>query len=69
MTLCEPLNMNKYFEKFFQLQANDTNVSTEVLAGCTTFITMVYIIFINPQMMALRGGADFSRENEGFRNP
>jgi AGZA family xanthine/uracil permease-like MFS transporter len=62
MTLCEPLNMNKYFEKFFQLQANDTNVSTEVLAGCTTFITMVYIIFINPQMMAASGmdqGASF----------
>ncbi|MFQ3309834.1 MAG: AGZA family xanthine/uracil permease-like MFS transporter, partial [Porticoccaceae bacterium] len=39
-----------------------TNVGTEVLAGCTTFITMVYIIFVNPQMMAASGmdqGASF----------
>ena len=54
--------MNRFLDKLFKLQANGTNVSTEVLAGCTTFITMVYIIFVNPQMMAASGmdqGASF----------
>jgi len=54
--------MNRFLDRLFKLQANGTNVSTEVLAGCTTFITMVYIIFVNPQMMAASGmdqGASF----------
>jgi|TARA_B110000444_G_scaffold119981_1_gene112762 AGZA family xanthine/uracil permease-like MFS transporter len=54
--------MNKFLDSLFKLQANGTNVGTEVLAGCTTFITMVYIIFVNPQMMAASGmdqGASF----------
>ncbi len=54
--------MNRFLESLFKLQANGTNVGTEVLAGCTTFITMVYIIFVNPQMMAASGmdqGASF----------
>ena len=56
------LYMNKFLDSLFKLQANGTNVGTEVLAGCTTFITMVYIIFVNPQMMAASGmdqGASF----------
>ena len=54
--------MNRFLDSLFKLQANGTNVGTEVLAGCTTFITMVYIIFVNPQMMAASGmdqGASF----------
>jgi AGZA family xanthine/uracil permease-like MFS transporter len=54
--------MNRFLESLFKLQANGTNVGTELLAGCTTFITMVYIIFVNPQMMAASGmdqGASF----------
>ena len=54
--------MNKFLDSLFKLEANGTNVGTEVLAGCTTFITMVYIIFVNPQMMAASGmdqGASF----------
>ncbi len=54
--------MNKFLDSLFKLEANGTNVGTEVLAGCTTFITMVYIIFVNPQMMATSGmdqGASF----------
>lgn len=54
--------MNNVLEKMFDLKAKKTTVGTEVLAGFTTFITMVYIIFVNPQMMAASGmdqGASF----------
>ncbi len=49
-------------ERIFKLQAHNTRVSTELLAGATTFITMAYIIFVNPQLMAAAGmdqGASF----------
>lgn len=39
-------------EKFFKLKENGTTVSTEVLAGFTTFFAMAYILFVNPQMLA-----------------
>ena len=42
-------------EKFFNLKGNNTSVSTEVLAGLTTFFAMVYIIFVNPSMLAQTG--------------
>lgn len=42
-------------EKLFQLQAHDTSVRTEIIAGLTTFLTMAYIIFVNPMMMADAG--------------
>jgi AGZA family xanthine/uracil permease-like MFS transporter len=42
-------------EKFFKLKEHGTNVSTEVLAGFTTFFTMAYIIFVNPSMLSLTG--------------
>ena len=49
-------------EKIFKLESNNTSLGREVLAGFTTFITMAYIIFVNPQMMAVSGmdlGASF----------
>lgn len=39
-------------EKFFKLKQNGTTVSTEVVAGITTFFAMAYIIFVNPQMLS-----------------
>lgn len=54
--------MKLILEKIFDLQANNTNIKQELLAGFTTFITMAYIIFVNPQMMAASGmdyGASF----------
>ena len=42
----------------FQLQANQTNIKTECLAGLTTFSTMSYIIFLNPQILQ-QTGMDF----------
>jgi AGZA family xanthine/uracil permease-like MFS transporter len=41
-------------ERFFQLKANGTSVRTEVLAGCTTFLTMAYIIVVQPQVLSGR---------------
>ena len=38
-------------EKFFKLKENGTTVRTEVLAGITTFITMAYIIALNPNIL------------------
>lgn len=45
-------------EKLFQLDANGTNVKREVLAGVTTFLTMAYIIFVNPAILK-DAGMDF----------
>jgi AGZA family xanthine/uracil permease-like MFS transporter len=42
-------------EKFFKLKQNGTTVGTEVLAGATTFFTMVYIIFVNPAILSATG--------------
>lgn len=42
-------------EKFFKLKEHGTNVKTELLAGLTTFLTMAYIIFVNPNILSLTG--------------
>lgn len=48
--------MEVYFvEKFFRLKENGTDVKTELMAGLTTFLTMAYILFVNPQILALAG--------------
>jgi AGZA family xanthine/uracil permease-like MFS transporter len=39
-------------DKFFKFQERGTNLRTEVLAGVVTFMTMAYIIFVNPSMLA-----------------
>ena len=41
--------------KWFDLEALGTNVRTEVIAGVTTFLTMAYIIFVNPEILATTG--------------
>lgn len=42
-------------ETLFKLSENKTNVKTEILAGVTTFLTLAYIIFVNPAMLAETG--------------
>lgn len=42
-------------ERFFKLKENDTNVKTEVLGGITTFMTMAYILAVNPTMLSAAG--------------
>jgi AGZA family xanthine/uracil permease-like MFS transporter len=52
------------FERFFRLSENQTTVRTEALAGLTTFLTMAYIIFVQPAvlsgaMFGMKTGMDF----------
>lgn len=42
-------------EKIFKIQENNTNVKTEVIGGITTFMTMAYILAVNPTMLAAAG--------------
>jgi AGZA family xanthine/uracil permease-like MFS transporter len=42
-------------ERQFQLTANGTTVRTEFVAGVTTFLTMVYIVFVNPEILSSAG--------------
>ena len=42
-------------EKFFKLKENGTNVSTEIMAGITTFMTMAYILAVNPNILSASG--------------
>jgi AGZA family xanthine/uracil permease-like MFS transporter len=42
-------------EKVFKLKENKTDVRTEVIAGITTFMTMAYILAVNPSMLAAAG--------------
>ena len=43
------------FEKYFQLKANKTDFRTEVIAGITTFLTMAYILAVNPIILGKTG--------------
>lgn len=43
------------FEKLFKLKENNTTVKTEVTAGITTFVTMAYILAVNPNILAAAG--------------
>ena len=42
-------------EKMFKLKMNNTDVKTEVLAGITTFMTMAYILAVNPSLLSASG--------------
>ena len=43
---------NNFLEKIFKLSENNTNVKTEVTAGITTFMTMAYILVVNPMILS-----------------
>ena len=47
--------MKAILENFFKIKEFETNIQKELLAGFTTFVTMAYIIFVNPQIMSLAG--------------
>ena len=42
-------------EKLFKLKENNTNIKTEVVAGLTTFMTMAYILAVNPSILSASG--------------
>ena len=42
-------------DKVFRLRDNNTTTKTEVVSGITTFITMAYIIFVQPAVLSMAG--------------
>lgn len=44
-----------FLDRTFGLTANGTTVRTELVAGVTTFLTMAYILFVNPSILAAAG--------------
>jgi len=51
----KPVGERSFLERYFGLRENGTNVRTEFLAAITTFLTMVYIVFVNPQILGSAG--------------
>ncbi len=47
--------MQSTLSRYFALAEHNTTVRTELVAGCTTFLTMAYIIFVNPSILAEAG--------------
>ncbi|EKT60959.1 NCS2 family permease [Providencia sneebia] len=50
-----PVQQQGLLQRFFKLQEHGTTARTEVIAGITTFLTMVYIVFVNPQILSVAG--------------
>ncbi|OTA15598.1 adenine permease [Xenorhabdus vietnamensis] len=50
-----PTNRQGLLQRVFKLEEHGTTVRTEMIAGLTTFLTMVYIVFVNPQILAVAG--------------
>lgn len=48
----------KRLDGFFNLRKNNTNIKTEAMAGVTTFLTMAYILIVNPDMLGGFAGMD-----------
>lgn len=47
--------MTLLLERLFKLKENQTNIRTEILAGITTFLTMCYIVIVNPSILSITG--------------
>ena len=53
------------FEKVFKLSEHQTTVKTEVMAGITTFMTMAYILAVNPSILGSTGMDDCGASGYG----
>ena len=59
--------------RLFKLKENNTSVRTEIVAGITTFMTMAYIIAVNPNLLSMAGmprdgaGIDHRRLHDDFK--
>src|ERR671935_2572360 len=51
----KPAHERGFLDRYFGLRENGTDVRTEFIAGITTFLTMVYIVFVNPQILGSAG--------------
>ena len=55
MELTSVQKRNNFLNKTFKLEENNTNVKTEIMAGITIFMTMAYILVVNPMTLAAAG--------------
>ena len=46
---------HSFLDRFFKLSENGTSVRTEIMAGVTTFLTMCYIVIVNPNILSITG--------------
>src|SRR5262249_3108879 len=51
----KPTSERSFVDRYFGLSESGTSVRVELLAGLTTFLTMVYIVFVNPQILGNAG--------------
>lgn len=51
----EDSSSHSAISSFFKFKEHNTTLSTEIIAGITTFMTMVYIVFVNPQILSAAG--------------
>lgn len=54
-TITATSDQGSALDRYFSLTARGTSVRTEVLAGCTTFLTMAYIVLVNPAILGQAG--------------
>ncbi|MDD6205215.1 NCS2 family permease, partial [Succinivibrio sp.] len=47
--------MKNFLDRYFSITEKNSTFKTEILAGLTTFITMAYIIFVNPSILEVSG--------------
>jgi AGZA family xanthine/uracil permease-like MFS transporter len=55
MDATKPASERSGLDRYFGLAESKTDVRTELIAGVTTFLTMVYIVFVNPQILGNAG--------------
>src|SRR6266704_3621246 len=51
----KPSSARAFLDRYFGLSESGSDVRTEFIAGITTFLTMVYIVFVNPQILSTAG--------------
>src|SRR6266704_737354 len=51
----KPSSARAFLDRYFGLSESGSSVRTELVAGLTTFLTMVYIVFVNPQILGNAG--------------
>src|SRR5713101_388594 len=51
----KPSGERAFLDRYFGLRESGTSIRIELIAGITTFLTMVYIVFVNPQILANAG--------------
>lgn len=55
MATTDSTTKRSFLDRYFQFQENKTTLKTELIASFTTFITMVYIVFVNPKILGDAG--------------